>query len=304
MDSFAKKLIVAFDAASLATVRLLLAAVPRGMARFAGAIFGAMGLIVSPQRKRRALENLKMVLPHLTPGERRKIRRDCFLQFGAGFAEVFHLHHKKPSRLRRIVDIKGIDRLRQALAKRRGVLVIGSHLSAFPFGMLALAGRSFPVAALIRRADNPKVEEMNNDIRRNFGLSWIYVKPRREAARKCMDWLRRGNILWVLIDQRNRNGIVASFLGHLCQVAPGAALFARRLGSPALPAVTVRMDNSRYRVIIGEEIPLSSTGDRDAKTRKDMERFLDALAPHILRHPGQWTWFHKMWKVRKEALEK
>jgi KDO2-lipid IV(A) lauroyltransferase len=95
---------------------------------------------------------------------------------------------------------------------------------------------------------------------------------------------------------------VVNFLGHLSQVAPGAAVFARRLSCPILPAVTVRMDNSRYRVIIGDRIPLCSSGDRDADQRANMERFLEAVGPHILQHPGQWTWFHKMWKVRPEAL--
>jgi len=168
--------------------------------------------------------------------------------------------------------------------------------------MIALSNENYKVAVLVRPADNPRVEEMVNEIRCNFGLSWIYVKPRREAARKCIRWLQQGNILWILVDQRNRKGIIARFLGHLCQVAPGAALFARRLGSPVLSAATVRMDKSHYRVIIGKQIPVFSGRNREKEQRINMERFLEALEPYILENPGQWTWFHKMWKVREEAL--
>jgi KDO2-lipid IV(A) lauroyltransferase len=304
MSGLAKRFIVAFDTASLATVRIMLAAVPRDVARLAGAVFGAMGLVVSPERRRRALENLRKIFPNMSTKERKRIRRKCFVQFGAGFAEVFHLHRKKHSYLRGMVDIEGMDNLEAALSEGRGVLAVGCHLSNFPFGMLALAARGLPVAALVREADNPAVENMVNDIRRNFDLEWIYVKPRQEAARRCMAWLRKGNVLWVLVDQRNRDGIVVDFLGHKSQVAPGAALFARRTACPALPIVTVRMDNSRYRVIIGERIPVVSSDDRDADVHANMERFLDVVGRRIVEHPQQWTWFHKMWKVREEALAK
>ncbi len=303
MSSLGKKLIHAFDTASLATVRILLPAVSRHAARFAGSIFGAMGLVVSPARRRRALENLRKVLPEKSERERRKIARRCFVQFGAGFAEVYHLQRKKHSYLRKIASIEGIHLLSKAVSRGKGVIVVGSHLSNFPFGMLALSSMGFPVAALIRAADNVEVEEMNNHIRRDFDMSWIYVKPREKAARECLRWLNEGGILWILVDQRNRNGIVAEFLGHLSQVAPGAALFAQKLGCPVLPVVTVRMDNSRYRVIIGAEIPVLSRKDRAADLRENMERFLKAVGQYVRQHPEQWTWFHKMWKVRKEALE-
>jgi KDO2-lipid IV(A) lauroyltransferase len=301
--SLTKKVIVTFDAVSLATVRILLPAVSRHAARFAGSVFGAMGLVVSPNRRRRALDNLRKILVDASDRERKKIRRRCFIEFGAGFAETFHLHRKKRSYLRRFADVEGVERLRSAASPGKGVIIVGSHLSNFPFGMLALSGMGFPVAALIRAADNARVEEMNNEIRSHFGLSWIYVKPREKAARDCLRWLSAGGILWVLVDQRNRNGIVAKFLGQLSQVAPGAALFAQKLGCPVLPAVTVRMDNSRYRVIIGSEIQIASSGDRTADLRENMEKFLEAVGQHVLKYPEQWTWFHKMWKVRKEALE-
>ncbi len=302
MNGLARKLIVAFDTAAVATVRIFLTSLPRDRARFAGSVFGAMALFVSPGRRKRALENLRNVMPHLTRKQRSSICRQCFIQFGAGFAEVYHLQRRKGSYLRRFVSIDGLHHLHGALARGKGAIVVGSHLSSFPIGMLALANENFPVAVVVRQADNDTVERMNNDIRRNYGLSWIYVKPRQEAARNCMKWLRQGKILWIQVDQRNRTGIVAQFLGHLCQVAPGAALFARRTGCPVLPAVIVRNSSSRYRVSIGEEIPVSRTGDRQSDLRVNMERFLHAFAPHILGHPCQWTWFHKMWKVREDAL--
>jgi KDO2-lipid IV(A) lauroyltransferase len=297
-----RSIVAAFDAAALACVRVFLPALPREAARLAGALFGAMALLVSPERRKRSLENLRRVLPHRGAGELRRIRRRCFIQFGAGFAEVFHLHHKTRSYLRRIVGVEGLPHLAGALQKGKGAIVIGGHLSTFPVGMLALAGEGFPVAALVRAADNRKVEAMVNDIRRAFGLSWIYVKPRREAARRCMRWLAEGKVLWILIDQRHRDGIVADFLGHPAQVAPGAALFALRAGPPVLPVVTLRSQNSHYRVVIGKEVPVVSTGTRELDLRTNMEHFLAVLGRYILEYPHQWTWFHKMWKVREAAL--
>lgn len=301
MSSLGKKAIETFDAASLAAVRILLPALPRNLAWFAGCTFGAMALAVVPERKKRALRNLRKILPHLSRAKHRRIRRQCFLNSGGGLGEIFHLHRKKRSDLARMTNIEGLHHLRAALDKGKGVLIAGCHLANFPLGMIALSGAGFPVAVLVRQADNPAVEGMINEIRRNFGLDWIYVKPRQEAARKCLRWLGEGKILWVQVDQRNRNGIVVNFLGHPSQVAPGAALFTQRLGSPAIPVVTVRTKRGRYRVIIGEEIPITSTGDRDADSRANMEKFLGAVGPYILRYPEQWTWFHKMWKVRKET---
>jgi len=303
MSSLAKKMIVAFDTSAVATVRILLPLLPRGMARFAGSIFGAMGLAVSPERRKRAFDNLKNVLHGLPRKELKKICRECFIQSGAGFAEVFHMQHKKPQYLQKIVDFEGLDKVREAAKKKKGVIIVGSHLSAFPLGMMAMASLGFRVSVLVRQADNARVEEMSESIRRRFDLSSIYVKPRREAASACLRWLREGGILWMLVDQRYRKGILTNFLGKPSQVAPGAALFARRVGAPLIPAVTIRRPDSKYRVIIGEEIELPDGIGRRNNVKSDMEKILGSIEKYILAYPRQWTWFHKMWKVRKEALD-
>jgi KDO2-lipid IV(A) lauroyltransferase len=209
------------------------------------------------------------------------------------------MRHKKRYDLLKLLEIEGIDEITKALEKNKGVIIAGGHLSAFPLGMLALASLGLPIAALVRQADNARVEEMTQSIRKHFNLTAIYVKPRHEATRRCLTWLKGNRILWIQVDQRNRKGIIVNFMGRLSQVAPGAALLSKRLGSPVLPVVMIKMPDSRYRLIIGKKLGLPING---TDVKSDMEKILEPIGRYIRSYPEQWTWFHKMWKVRKEAL--
>ena len=261
----------------------------------------AVGLLIYAvlrKRERETLAHLEMVYGDgMTPGERRRMARECYANTGGHFAEVLHICRRKPSRLPRCTEVVGEEHLRRALAGGRGAIIVSGHVGNFPLMGIELARRGWPVDVLLMPAFNPATEKVLTAIRRRVGLSHIYVAPRRRAAAECLRSLRTGRVLWMMIDQKFHGGILVDFLGRPSQVAPGASVLAVRAGATVLPACIHRLPNSKHRIEIGPPLEYERRRDGPA-TQRNMQRFSDIVGKFVLKYPEQWTWFHRRWKVR------
>jgi KDO2-lipid IV(A) lauroyltransferase len=72
-----------------------------------------------------------------------------------------------------------------------------------------------------------------------------------------------------------------------------------RSGAAVLPVGIMREHPGRYRVLIGEEVPIRRSGERRADLVENTARFNAAIETMIRRDPGQWFWVHRRWKTQQ-----
>jgi KDO2-lipid IV(A) lauroyltransferase len=104
----------------------------------------------------------------------------------------------------------------------------------------------------------------------------------------------------ILIDQHigERDGVVVPFFGRPASTVFAPALIAMRSGPAVLPMWITREGRGRYRVRVGEEVPVRRSGDLRADLVENTARFTAAIEAFIRAHPDHWFWVHRRWKTQ------
>jgi Kdo2-lipid IVA lauroyltransferase/acyltransferase len=92
-------------------------------------------------------------------------------------------------------------------------------------------------------------------------------------------------------------GIVAEFLGRPAMTATGPANLAARTGCAVLPAFCLVDSHGSMKAEILPPLQFAATGNRDADVATNTQLVNDAIGRQIRKHPDQWLWFHRRWKM-------
>jgi len=268
-----------------------------------GYILSQFAIRCVPTVRKRIMQNLILVWGGKKKlSELRKIARDfAYHTVQMGMESIWAI--KNPQAISSRLTLQGENNLKQALSRRKGVLLLTGHLG--PFTLLASwqTDGDYPIAMLIRQMGDKKVEKDFQKLRDRLGIVSIISYPRAEGVKNALRWLRQGGILAVFIDQRFKTGVLVDFLGRKCHTPTGLATFAMRTGAPVIPAFIVRTGIMKYQLTFGKEIPVvfpQPKYDASAKDRaliENIQRFNNVLGKYVERYPEQWFWVHRRWKM-------
>jgi KDO2-lipid IV(A) lauroyltransferase len=291
------------SALEYATARALLTGLgwlPRRLAVATGRGVGRIAYGLSDRLRRTGFRNLELAFPEMDQRERERILRGCFTNLGRLLGEFSQFPSATPESLRRIVECQGLENLEAAQAFGRGVILFTGHLGAWELSSFALSAFGYPLSFLVRRIDNPRVEEMIEETRTRFGNRSI---DKRAAMRPMMRTLRAGGTLGTLVDLNTQphEGIFVDFFGIPASTTSGLAALALRTGAAVLP-VFVPWDEKQQRFTLRIDPPLSikPTGDQREDIRQLTSLFTSIVETYVRRYPEQWLWIHKRWNTRPE----
>ncbi len=277
-----------------------LGALPRPLASAAGRGVGRAAYALAGGLRRTGMRNLELAFPEMSVPEREKILRGTFRSLGRQLGEVSQLPRVSVENLHKVVeydseDVKLLDRAQE---RGRGVIFLTSHLGAWELLCFAHSAFYNPISFLMRPIDNPRIEEMVEQIRTRFGNEPI---DKKAAARTAMRLLRNGGTLGVLADlnTQEREGVFVPFFGHLACTTAGAATLALRTNATVIP-VCAPWDEKRGRYVLhgGPILELVRTGDPARDLEINTAQFTAAIERQIRDYPDQWLWIHKRWKTR------
>jgi KDO2-lipid IV(A) lauroyltransferase len=271
---------------------------PRSMAVATGRGIGRLAYKVGGRLQRTGLRNLELAFPALSEQERARILRGCFINLGRLLGEVSHFPRATPESLRQIIECEGLENLEAARANGRGVILFTGHLGAWELSSFALSAFGYPLNFLVRRIDNPLVEQLIEKTRTRFGNRSI---DKRAAARPMLRALHAGEMLGILVDLNTQphEGIFVDFFGIPASTTVGLASIALRTDAAVLP-IFVPWDEQRQRFLLRIDPPLTitPTGDEREDVRQLTAQFTSVIEKYVRRYPDQWLWIHKRWNTR------
>ena len=286
-----------------ATARALLTGLgwmPRSLAVVTGRGLGRVAFGLSDRLRRTGFRNLELAFPEMDERERARILRGCFTNLGRLLGEFSQFHSATPESLRRIVECQGLENLEAAQACGRGVILFTGHLGAWELSSFALSAFGYPMSFLVRRIDNPLVEQMIEKTRTRFGNRSI---DKRAAMRPMLRTLRAGGMLGTLVDLNTQphEGIFVDFFGIPASTTSGLAALALRTGAAVLP-VFVPWDKKQQRFILRIDPPLSitPTGNQREDIKQLTSLLTSVVESYVRQYPDQWLWIHKRWNTRPE----
>ena len=276
------------------------AALPLRAAMRLGAALATLGGLF-PKLTRTAERNLVLAFPETSETERRKLRRGCFENLGRLLAVFSHFTRSNPKPLQDLIRPDGLERLVTAEQHGRGVILFTGHVGAWELTSFGLSMFGHPLSFLVRRIDNPKVEELIDQARTHLGNRTI---DKRLAAREMVQILRRGDTLGILVDLNtlDREGIFVDFFNLQASTTFMLAKLALRTGATILPVFAPWNEaEQKFLLQIGYPLSFERTGQEEEDVRKLTQAFTTVVEGYIRHYPDQWLWIHRRWKTRPEG---
>jgi KDO2-lipid IV(A) lauroyltransferase len=274
---------------------------PRSAARAFGAAIGAVLWTALGRLRRVGLRNLEMAFPEKTAADREKILRGVYRSLGWQIGEFCKMPSYTAEEASRFIRYEGLENYRAAKAKGRGVFVVTGHLGAWELSSYYHSLMGHPMSLVIRRLDNPLVDEFVNAIRCLHGNRVIH---KDDFARGLLTAMHRGETVGILMDTNMTppQGVFVPFFGMEACTASGLARVAMKSGAAVLPGFLLWEESEKQYVLrFGEELELVRTGDAAQDIVANTALFTAAIESYVRRYPEQWLWVHRRWKTRPEG---
>lgn len=281
--------------AALAVVRRL----SMKTVRRCGTLLGRMAYLADGTHRRIALDNLAAAFPSRSLAERKALTREMFAHFGSVLLELLKFGSLSTADMLALVEIDGEDRAWAAHEQRRGVLFFTGHFGYWEIHAIVHALRVQAISVLARPLDNPRLNEMLEQIRGRTGNAVIY---RQGAVRKILRELAANRGVALLIDQHlHTDAVYVNFFQRPAATTTALAALALRTGAPVLPVFALPLPGGRYRLVY--EHPVEPPEPAEAgphatpeAVREFTQRCTDVLEMYVRRHPQMWLWMHRRWR--------
>jgi KDO2-lipid IV(A) lauroyltransferase len=261
-------------------------------------VVGRIAYLSIPRLRRTGYRNLELAFPESTPEDRDRILRRLYRNLGWLLAEFCQMERYTPENTRGFLRYEGLEHFLSARDEGRGVLILTGHLGAWELSSFYHSLMGHPMSIVIRRLDNPLVDQLVNGIRCRHGNQVLH---KDDFARGLLGSMRRGDTVGILMDTNMTppQGVFVDFFGHPACTAPGLARVAMKTGARVLPGFLVWEDALRQYVLrFGAPIALESTGDTEADVIANTALFTKVIEGYIRQYPDQWLWVHRRWKTR------
>ncbi len=281
----------------------ILGALPRSAARAFGAAVGAFAFRVLKRLRETGQRNLRLAFPEKTEAEREQTLRLVYRNLGYLLAEFCQMPSYTPEVARSLIRYEGLEHYLAARDRGKGVLVLTGHLGAWELSSFHHSLVGYPMGMVIRRLDNPLVDDFVNRIRCLHGNRVIH---KDDFARGLIVSMRSGETVGILMDTNMTppQGVFVPFFGREACTASGLARVALKTGAAVVPGFLLWEESEQMYVLrFGKRIQLVDTGDAEADAISNTARFTAEIESYIRRYPDQWLWMHRRWKTRPAGEE-
>jgi lauroyl/myristoyl acyltransferase len=282
-------------------------------------------LALSPQKRgrmtKRAGQLLSEYLPELDDQQRQKCLRSLNLHWSKKLAEdVITLNLKGPARFERLFAdyyvFENAERLAQAVALGRGVLLVGSHVGSISLGTTALYSLLLTIPSSSRPSIHtctepdlerfPTVAPSLEKAMAMYGVDASFIltsSGRSSVARQMCMHLSSGNIVTTNLDVLGGGASrqAFSFLDGrpiFLPAAVGAAKVALSTGATVVPWLNYRTDKGyvlRLESPLGpfsrHEEPLE---DDHPEVKKLSSMLAEILSNWVRSYPDQWVYWDRL----------
>lgn len=255
--------------------------------RFAGAMAARL-LGPGSGATSRAARNIARVWPEMPRRDVARLARASLDNMGRTLIETYSFEELRRRCGGLPLSGPGWEALVAARRDGRPAILFTGHFGNYGAARLALQARGLDVGVLYRPFSNPRFEARHRVVQDRFGTAF----PRGSAGmRDMVRHLAGGGVLAIVGDQHVADGAPLRFFGLPAATATSAAQLAVRYGADLVPVYGIRRpDGLDFEVTIEPPVPPASP---EAMT----QALNDSLEAIVRRHPGQWLWAHRRWKL-------
>jgi KDO2-lipid IV(A) lauroyltransferase len=282
--------------ATFLATRQLMRAAGFARARRIGRLLADLQFRFSWRVRRRCASDLALLLGH-PAGDRSvgELLRQAYRVNTIAVLEVLAMFDRRldDDVLDAQTEVEGLGRLRAALDAGRGAILLGAHMGNGALLTARLARAGWPITVVYREARMMSAGFFEHGLAQ-YGIEGIPANAGLRAYVRMLDALKRGRVLFVIMDQGTKaaqDGIVLRFLGKEMPMSAGPAQLARQSGAPVLPLLTTAAEPV-WKFTIGAPV----TRIPGAPLESEIAGLARVTEQNILRYPQLWSWHHRRWR--------
>ncbi len=255
-----------------------------------------------PWRRGVVLGNLRRVFGDVLPEI--EIRKLAMAYYGhlAQFLREFITRPFLPASKRKAgVRVENMESPIRAHDQGKGILLLTGHFGNWEVATVEGIGQFPKYRDLFHFVRRPlKPAWLNAFVTHRFRRSGFGTLDKRGSLESILELLSQGAIIVYVFDQHagTRDGIPVDFLGHPANTFKSLAVLALNTGAPVIPASCWREPDGTHVLRFEHPLPAIECEDTDEAIRQNTRSYNAALERMLLRHPEQWIWMHRRWKVR------
>ena len=275
----------------------VLAMVPPKIGEKIALFFSKIWFTADKRHREVAIENITHAFgDRMTPREINRTARKTFFYATNMIFETPRVYALKSKDVSKYYTVYGLQHLRMAHNKGKGVLMLSGHLGNWEISVQLNNLARLTVCGVYRKLDFAPMERYFHEKRESTG-SRLY--PLKGAVHAILRELAAGNCMALLIDQnaKRHQSVFIDFFGRTASANMGPAYLALLTGVPVIMYFFVR-ENGKYRCEFLPELPVVNTGDLENDLIVNTRIFNKALEGIIRRYPDQWFWVHNRWKTQ------
>ncbi|WP_269620182.1 lysophospholipid acyltransferase family protein [Zhongshania sp. BJYM1] len=250
------------------------------------------------QRMHVARTNLALCFPGLDDAERDALLRRHVQALGMGIFDSVASWFSADAILKDEFRIEGADYLDEALARGKGVLLLGAHFTTQELGVRMISFK-YQVHGVYRRHPDPVQEATVLKAR----LARFADMIPSDDMRKALKYLRQGKIVWYPPDQDfgeygMEHSVFLPFFGIDAATVTVPGRLARSTGAALVPFFFRREEEGRYLLRVLPPLD-EAAGDPVEVARV----FNELLEKEVKEVPEQYLWVHQRFKTRPNPDE-
>ena len=250
------------------------------------------GRLIGPRlgAHRRALANLKKIMPYKPAEEYQKILQGMWSNLASVMAEYPNLEFFAPD-----VELIGIEHLKRAFEEHGQVSVFSGHLANWEMLAPCLMRYGVPIDLVYRAPNNPHADRLLDRYRTLHGK--LRTLPKSKAGtRKLVQALKDGRSVGILIDQKYNEGIKVPFMGQPAMTSPAFAQLAQKFNCGLVPFRVERLGGDlRFRLSFYEPLKIFDENGVPLPPAVIIEKAHELLESWIREKPEEWIWMHRRW---------
>lgn len=275
---------------------------PRRVQLCFGKCFGFL-LFLTRVRAPVILQNLCIAFPK-NKKKQNSLFHASYQHLGNLILEILMLLGPMRQFILKYVDVEGIEYVKGAQQKGKGILFLSSHLGNWEI-MAAMGGVTLGLDVLIvtKRLKPLLLHRMIEKGRLKCGVKGVY-EPR--TLKTVLEHLKRNQAVGFILDQYSGSpvGVRVPFFTLPVGTSSAFASLVKRTQSPVLPVENFRKEDGRWCVRIHPPVLYHSFQNKNYEIAFNTAQFVSILEGHIKLHPEQWLWLHRRFKGDLSPLKK
>jgi KDO2-lipid IV(A) lauroyltransferase len=263
--------------------------------------FGRWLYHLLPYRRQVVLRNFRRVFGETLPeAEILRLTQAYYAHYARFLGEFIRLPFLSRTQLQKWIRVENIESPLRAHSQGKGVLLLTGHFGNFEVATVGGIGQ-FPqyrgLFHFVRRALKPQL--LNSFVTRRFQRAGFGTLPKRGSLDTILNLLQQGAIVVYVFDQHAGapDGIPVDFFRHAAGTFKSLAVLALTTGAPVVPASSWREPDGSHVLRFEDALPLIECDDGGEAIRRNTLAYNTEIERLLLRHPEQWIWMHRRWKL-------